>query len=470
MLQFIAQAHARQAPISFVQYWGKGLRSTLAAPEFTCLDYLDSMMSRIVDIYEPGIDFTLVFTDTHAALNGHSQASINSYFHDLVLATRRHRFKTCLLSSLVNTAGLRPDEMPEQRVPPADLLAELRVSAAKWFKGEGSPDDGAIRYFQANMLERKVMERAFPRSIFITFNGSQFRSLFPDGLPIFYMFSLHHGVSDKPWFLPPDYTGPKPRLNEQSSAPFRPVSEFAGRASIMTNYNVLAAGDTALIVDFGNQVDLNVSAKVLALAGRLDALKIDGVIETVPTIRSLSIYYEPLTVSAIGLERQVADILEHLEEIPATGRTCDIPVCYDRELAPDLEQVASQCNLKPAQVVEIHSSRTYHVYMLGFLPGLAYLGDLPPELALPRRTTPRPKIPAGSLGIGGKLTCVYPMATPCGWHLIGRSPVALWDATLTRGALLRAGDKVRFKPVSLREYRRACSDGIVAVPQADTSH
>jgi len=225
MLQFIAQAHARQAPISFVQYWGKGLRSTLAAPEFTCLDYLDSMMSRIVDIYEPGIDFTLVFTDTHAALNGHSQASINSYFHDLVLATRRHRFKTSLLSSLVNTAGLRPDEMPEQRVPPADLLAELRVSAAKWFKGEGSPDDGAIRYFQANMLERKVMERAFPRSIFITFNGSQFRSLFPDGLPIFYMFSLHHGVSDKPWFLPPDYTGPKPRLNAQSSAPFRPVSE-----------------------------------------------------------------------------------------------------------------------------------------------------------------------------------------------------------------------------------------------------
>ena len=121
----------------------------------------------------------------------------------------------------------------------------------------------------------------------------------------------------------------------------------------MTDYNVLAAGDTALIVDFGNQVDLNVSAKVLALAGQLNALNIDGVIETVPTIRSLSIYYEPLTVSAIGLERQVADILEHLEDAPATGRTCDIPVCYDPELAPDLEQVASQCNLRPDQVIEI---------------------------------------------------------------------------------------------------------------------
>ena len=238
----------------------------------------------------------------------------------------------------------------------------------------------------------------------------------------------------------------------------------------MTDYNVLAAGDTALIVDFGNQVDLNVSAKVLALAGRLNALKIDGVIETVPTIRSLSIYYEPLAVSAIRLERQVADILEHLEEAPATGRTRDIPVCYDPELAPDLEHVAAQCNLDPAEVIEIHSSRTYHVYMLGFLPGLAYLGDLTPELVLPRRTTPRPRIPAGSLGIGGKLTCIYPMATPCGWHLIGRSPVSLWDPTLTAGALLRAGDKVRFKPVSLREYRGAYSDRIVAVPRAGTSH
>jgi inhibitor of KinA len=238
----------------------------------------------------------------------------------------------------------------------------------------------------------------------------------------------------------------------------------------MTEYNVLAAGDTALIVDFGNQVDLNVSAKVLALAGRLNELKIDGVIETVPTIRSLSIYYEPLAVSAIELERQIAAIVEHLEEASVTGRTCEIPMCYDPEVAPDLEWVASQCNLDPAQVVEIHSSQTYHVYMLGFLPGLAYLGDLPPELALPRRTTPRPRIPAGSLGIGGKLTCIYPMATPCGWHLIGRSSISLWDSTLTGGALLRAGDKVKFEPVSLREYRRACPGGIAAAPRMDKSH
>lgn len=225
MLQLIAQAHARRAPISFVMYWGKGLRPTLAAPEFACLDFLDSMMSRIDEIYEPGAELTLVFTDTHAALNGHSPASIDSYFQDLVLAARRHRFNVCLLSDLVDAAALPPDETRARQVPPADVLAELRASAAKWFKGEGSAEEGAIRYFRANMVERKVMERAFSRSIFITFNGSRLRSLFPEALPIFYMFSLRHGTSDKPWFLPPDYAGWKPRLNGQSGERFRPASE-----------------------------------------------------------------------------------------------------------------------------------------------------------------------------------------------------------------------------------------------------
>jgi L-tyrosine isonitrile synthase len=225
MLQFIAEAHARRAPISFVQYWGKGLRPTLAAPELACLDFLESMISRIEAIYEPGAEFTLVFTDTHAALNGHSQASIHSYFEDLVLATRRYRFNVCLLSTLVNAACLRSDERPERQVPPPEVLTELRASAAKWFKGEGSTEEGAIRYFQANMVERKVLERAFPCSIFVTFNGSQLRSLFPDALPIFYMFSLRHGISDKPWFLPSDYTGREPPLNGRSSELFRSASE-----------------------------------------------------------------------------------------------------------------------------------------------------------------------------------------------------------------------------------------------------
>lgn len=224
MLQIIAEAHARQAPIPFVMYWGKGLRPKLATPEFTCLDYLETMMARIADVYEPGAEFALVFTDTHAALNGHTPESIHSYYQDLVLATRG-RFKISLLSDLVGASGLQLDETMQQQLPPPELLADLRQSAAKWFKGEGSPDEGAIRYFQANMLERKVMERAFPRSIFVTFNGSQLNSLFPKSLPIFYMFSLRHGITDKPWFLPPDFTGRAPRPNEQPVAPLQPASE-----------------------------------------------------------------------------------------------------------------------------------------------------------------------------------------------------------------------------------------------------
>ena len=238
----------------------------------------------------------------------------------------------------------------------------------------------------------------------------------------------------------------------------------------MHDYNVIAAGDTALIVDFGNRVDLEINAKVLALASRLNELKIGGIIETVPTIRSLSVYYEPLSISAGQLERQIADILQHLNEAHVEGRTYDIPICYDPELAPDLELVARQCRLSPARVIERHAGRTYHVYMLGFLPGLAYLGDLPPELALPRRATPRPRIPAGSLGIGGKLTCIYPMATPCGWHVIGRSPTSLWSAEPNDSVLLRAGDKVKFEPISLHQYQRMCPQVSIATPQTGVKH
>ncbi len=214
MLRTISQAVARQEPISFMLYWGKGLRPVLATPELVCLNYLASMIARVAGSYVHGAHVSLVFTDTHAALNGHSQASIRSYFEDLTLAARRHQFDTSLLSTLIDATNLRPEEGLDQRLPPDDMLTELLGSAAKWFRGKGTPRDGAIRYFQANMLERKVIEKAFPRSIFITFNGSQLRSLFPDSLPIFYMYSLRHGVSDKPWFLPPDYDGSRKPAEE----------------------------------------------------------------------------------------------------------------------------------------------------------------------------------------------------------------------------------------------------------------
>ena len=213
-------------------------------------------------------------------------------------------------------------------------------------------------------------------------------------------------------------------------------------------YRMLAAGDTGLVVEFGDRVDRPLSNLVLALAQRIGDANIAGVVECVPTFRSLMIYYEPLAVPYAALTARVGELVQGLLPAETAGRLWRLPVCYDQSLAPDLAEVAATTNLSPAQVAERHSAPTYHVYMLGFLPGQPYLGDLAPDLALPRRHSPRMKIPAGSVAIATTLTCIFPQETPCGWHLIGRCPVPLWD----RQALLRPGDRVGFVPVSVREY------------------
>jgi KipI family sensor histidine kinase inhibitor len=220
----------------------------------------------------------------------------------------------------------------------------------------------------------------------------------------------------------------------------------------MPEYRLLPAGDTALVVEFGDRIDRRLSAQVLALASSIKEAQIAGVIELVPTFRSLMVHYDPLVLSYPALVGRIESLLEGLRATEVTGRQWELPVCYDAEVAPDLADVAARTGLTPAQVIERHSGITYHVYMLGFLPGQAYMGDLPAELALPRRQTPRLKIPAGSLAIATTVTCIFPLETPCGWHLIGRSPVPLWDRRLGAEPLLAPGDQVKFSPISLREY------------------
>src|SRR5262249_1799740 len=198
----------------------------------------------------------------------------------------------------------------------------------------------------------------------------------------------------------------------------------------------------------------HVSANVLRLARRLNGLRLEGLVETVPSSRSLIVYYEPLILSTPALESKISELMQGLQGREQTGRTWQLPACYDARVALDLVDVAARTGLSQPQLVERHSAVTYHVYMLGFLPGLAYLGDVPRELALPRRENPRPSIPAGSIGIASSMTCLYPMETPCGWHIIARSPAPLWDQRSETGALLAPGDHVRFEPVSLREYER----------------
>jgi inhibitor of KinA len=219
----------------------------------------------------------------------------------------------------------------------------------------------------------------------------------------------------------------------------------------MFEYRILPAGDTALVVEFGDGVDQRLSAAVLSLAQSLDAACISGIIETVPTFRSLMIYYEPLALPAALLIARIDELMRDLNARQIAGRVWHLPVCYDRRLAIDLDDVAQRVSLTPQQVVERHSAPLYHVYMLGFLPGQAYMGEVAAELALDRLEAPRTRIPAGSLAIAANMSCVFPLETPCGWRLIGRCPIPLWDGAQA-AALLAPGDKVLFVPVSLREY------------------
>jgi KipI family sensor histidine kinase inhibitor len=220
------------------------------------------------------------------------------------------------------------------------------------------------------------------------------------------------------------------------------------------DYKLLDAGDTALVVEFGDSIDRRISATVLALARRVSQIDLDGVVECVPTFRSLMVHYDPLVVTSASLGMRIGELIRGLHVRQDAGRVWQLPACYDPCIAPDLEHVADRTGLSAAQVVECHSATSYHVYMLGFLPGMAYLGDVLPELVLPRLATPRLKVPAGSLGIATTMTCVYPMDTPAGWHLIGRCPVPFLERRPQPTVLLAAGDKVTFTPVSLGEYEQ----------------
>jgi len=171
-----------------------------------------------------------------------------------------------------------------------------------------------------------------------------------------------------------------------------------------SEYRVHLAGDTALVVEFGDVIDRRISAKVLALARRLTQLELPGVVECVPTFRSLMVHYDPFELPTTTLCDRIAELAAGLRIREDAGRIWRLPACYDPAISPDLDHVAGHTGLSPSQVVECHSAATYHVYMLGFLPGMAYLGDVAPELQLPRLATPRVKVPAGSLGIATRWT------------------------------------------------------------------
>ncbi|WP_378478185.1 5-oxoprolinase subunit PxpB [Rhodoplanes azumiensis] len=215
---------------------------------------------------------------------------------------------------------------------------------------------------------------------------------------------------------------------------------------------ILTSGDTALVVEFGREVDRRVSALVLALTRRLEAQPIAGVIELVPTFRSLMVHYDPLVIAPADLSARLAASAAGLDAVEEPGRLWRLPACYDPAVAPDIAAVAAATGLTPSEIAALHSAETYHVYMLGYLPGFPYMGDTPAALRLPRRTDPRVKVPAGSIAIATAMTAVYGIESPGGWNLIGRTPALMWDLRREPPALLAAGDKVLFEPIGLSEY------------------
>lgn len=199
--EFIVRAERQEEPLSFVAYWGKGPRDEIAEPDLQCIQYMKQMLGRIDAIHEPGTELHLILTDSHARLNGHKVKSINKYFKAVEAVAAENGFSSWRLQAL--TQAMRPALRSIPRVLPQEskeLLLDLEKSAAKWYRGGNSVDEGAKQYFDMNMVEKRVIERVFPNSIFITYNSSQLRALFPTQLPIFYMYSIKKGVGVKPWF------------------------------------------------------------------------------------------------------------------------------------------------------------------------------------------------------------------------------------------------------------------------------
>jgi KipI family sensor histidine kinase inhibitor len=217
----------------------------------------------------------------------------------------------------------------------------------------------------------------------------------------------------------------------------------------------LPFGDSALLVEFGNTIDPETNQKVISLDRMIQKTKIEGVEELVPTYRSLLIRYNPLKTDYETLVSHVKTLENTLKKakLKTESRNIVIPVVYGGEYGPDLEYVAERHGLTREKVVELHSERQYRVYMIGFVAGFPYLGEVTDEISTPRLETPRLRVPAGSVGIAEKQTGVYPCEAPGGWRIIGKTPLKLFNPSWQPPTLLKPGDAVRFKPISETEFK-----------------
>lgn len=231
---------------------------------------------------------------------------------------------------------------------------------------------------------------------------------------------------------------------------------------------VLPLGDAAVLADFSDTLDLAVNARIQQLAEAIRRRKVPWIRDVVPALGSLALHFDPdrtdpqldpLEATAALIKDCLARRLPNLDDLV---RTVEVPVCYDAALAPDLAEVAERCRLKVEEVIRRHSTSPHRVLMVGFAPGHPYIGGLDAKLSVPRRTTPRPTVIAGSVAIANAQSVVYPFTISGGWNLIGRTPLRIFDAARERPALMAPGDRVKFTPISRQEFDRIAASGKAA--------
>ncbi len=233
---------------------------------------------------------------------------------------------------------------------------------------------------------------------------------------------------------------------------------MTGWLFLMKGARYLLLGDSALTVEFGDEISPEINSRVTAMDHAIRKARIDGVEETVPTYRSLMVRYDPAIIDF----RNLVSTIRELETVKSSlgqqaNKRIEIPVIYGEEYGPDLEFVADYHNITSESVIELHVSRSYRVYMIGFIAGFPYMGKVPTEIITPRLENPRLKVPAGSVGIAGEQTGIYPREAPGGWRILGRTPMKLFDVNMDPPAMLTPGDIVKFKSIGKDDYARLCA-------------
>lgn len=228
-------------------------------------------------------------------------------------------------------------------------------------------------------------------------------------------------------------------------------------------YQIYPIGDQGITLDYGGEMSETVNRKIFQLFKSLQNWQSDAILDIIPAYHSISIIYDLIKIKKLAGEYSAYHYVETKLRVTESllsdqtnelfeERKVEIPVCYDLSLAPDLIELASAQQLSAEEVIEIHCSKTYRIYMIGFLPGFAYMGSVDSRIASPRKASPRTNVPAGSVGIAGTQTGIYPFDSPGGWQLIGQTPLQLFDTTKENPTLLEPGDQVRFYAISLEEF------------------